>query len=163
MPKQCRSAALKKKPWNAFPKLSLRYRIYEETLYIKIQSNWSQWPHGLRRGSVAVRLLGLKVPIPPGAWMSVSCECCVLWVTGLCDGSIRCPEESYGLCVCVCARVCACARVCVSLPAIGWNNNPLHIRQVGRRCHTEEKTGQAKNCNVTMRGFRANTVAVEKQ
>ena len=34
-----------------------------------------QQPPGLRRGSAAVRLLGLWVRIP--AWMSVSCECCV--------------------------------------------------------------------------------------
>jgi hypothetical protein len=38
----------------------------------------SQWPCGLRRGSAAARLLGLWFRIPPGAWMSVSCECCVL-------------------------------------------------------------------------------------
>jgi len=46
-------------------------------------------------GSTAVRLLGLRVRIPPGAWMSVSCECCVLSDRGLCDGSITRPEESY--------------------------------------------------------------------
>jgi hypothetical protein len=34
-----------------------------------------QQPSGLRRGSAAVRLLGLWVRIP--AWMSVSCEWCV--------------------------------------------------------------------------------------
>jgi hypothetical protein len=33
---------------------------------------------GLRRGSVAARLLGLRVWIPPGAWMFVSCEWRVL-------------------------------------------------------------------------------------
>ena len=33
-----------------------------------------QWP----RGSSAARLLGLRVRIPPEAWMSVSCECRVL-------------------------------------------------------------------------------------
>ena len=38
----------------------------------------SQLPRGLRRRSVAARLLGLRVRIPPGEWMSVSCECCVL-------------------------------------------------------------------------------------
>ena len=39
----------------------------------------TQWPRGLRRWSAAARLLGLRVRIPPqGAWMSVSCECCVL-------------------------------------------------------------------------------------
>jgi hypothetical protein len=33
--------------------------------------------------------------IPPWAWMSVSCECCVL--SGLCDGLITRLEESYRL------------------------------------------------------------------
>ena len=37
-----------------------------------------QWPRGVRSGSAAARLLGLWVRIPPGAWMFVSCECCVL-------------------------------------------------------------------------------------
>ena len=55
----------------------------------------SQWPRGLRRGSAAARLLGLWVRIPPGAWMSVSCECCVLSGRGLCVGLITRPEESY--------------------------------------------------------------------
>jgi hypothetical protein len=43
----------------------------------------------------AVRLLGLWVRIPPGAWMSVSCECCVLSGRGLCDGPVTRLEESY--------------------------------------------------------------------
>jgi hypothetical protein len=39
--------------------------------------------------------------IPPGAWMSVSRECCVL--SGLCDGLVPRPEESYRLwCVSKC-------------------------------------------------------------
>jgi hypothetical protein len=37
----------------------------------------SKWPRGLRRGSAAASLLGLRVRIPPGAWMSVCCEYCV--------------------------------------------------------------------------------------
>jgi hypothetical protein len=49
------------------------------------------------RGSAGVRLLGLRVRIPPGAWMSVSCECCVLSGRGLCVGPITRPEESYRL------------------------------------------------------------------
>jgi hypothetical protein len=32
----------------------------------------SQWPRGLRRGSAAVCLLGLRVRIHPGAWLCVS-------------------------------------------------------------------------------------------
>jgi hypothetical protein len=55
----------------------------------------SQWPCGLMRGSAAARLLGLRVRIPPGVWMSVSCDCCVLSGRGLCDELATRPEESY--------------------------------------------------------------------
>ena len=34
-----------------------------------------KWQRGLWRGFAAAPLLGLWVRIPPGAWMSVSCEC----------------------------------------------------------------------------------------
>ena len=62
----------------------------------------SQWPRGLRRGSAVARLLALRVRIPPGASMSVCCECCVLSGRGLCDGLIPRPEESYRVwCDCV--------------------------------------------------------------
>jgi hypothetical protein len=60
----------------------------------------SRWPRGLRRGSAVARLLGLRIRIPPGAWMFVCCECCVLSGRGLCVGLITSPEESYPvLCV----------------------------------------------------------------
>jgi hypothetical protein len=36
-----------------------------------------QWPSGLGRGSAADRRRELRVRIFPGAWMCVSCECCV--------------------------------------------------------------------------------------
>ena len=63
----------------------------------------SQWPHCLRRRSVAARLLRLWVRIPPGAWMPVCCDCCVLSGRGLCDELITRPEESYQLwCVIMC-------------------------------------------------------------
>jgi len=55
----------------------------------------SQWPRCLRRGFMASRLPELRVRVPPGAWMSVSCECCVLSGRGLCVGLITRPEESY--------------------------------------------------------------------
>ena len=57
----------------------------------------SQWPRGLRRRSAAARLLRSWVRIPPGAWMFVCCECCVLSGRGLCDKLITRPEESYWL------------------------------------------------------------------
>jgi hypothetical protein len=52
---------------------------------------------GLRHRSAATRLLGLWVRIPPEAWMSFSCECCVLSGRGLCDRLITHPEESFRL------------------------------------------------------------------
>jgi len=35
----------------------------------------SHWPRGLRHRSAAACLLQLPVLIPPGTWMSVSCDC----------------------------------------------------------------------------------------
>jgi len=45
----------------------------------------------------------MRVRIPPGAWMSVCCECCVLSGRGLSDELITRPEESYRL-LCVVVR-----------------------------------------------------------
>ena len=61
---------------------------------------WSRsyWPRGLWRRSTAARLLRLWVRIASGeAWMSVCRECCVLSGSGLCEGLISRPEESYRL------------------------------------------------------------------
>jgi hypothetical protein len=52
----------------------------------------SRWPRCLRRGSTAARLLRLWVRIPPGAWMFVCCQWCVLSGRGLCVGLITRPE-----------------------------------------------------------------------
>ena len=43
------------------------------------------------------------IRIPPGAWIFVCCECCVLSGKGLCDELITRVEESYRLC---CVVVC---------------------------------------------------------
>ena len=67
--------------------------------YATVQSR-SQW---LRRRSAAARLLRSWIRIPPGAWMFVCCEYCVLSVRGLYDELITRPEESYRLC---CVVVC---------------------------------------------------------
>jgi hypothetical protein len=40
-------------------------------------------------------LAGIVGSNPAGAWMALSCECCVLSGRGLCDGLITRPEESY--------------------------------------------------------------------
>jgi hypothetical protein len=65
-------------------------RIYSINMLVML----SQWPRGIRRGSTDARLLGLRVPIPAGTWMSVSCECRVLSGTCLCVGLITRPEET---------------------------------------------------------------------
>jgi len=71
---------------------------------IPVSARYKMW-------CAAARLLGLQVRIPPGSWMSVFCECCVLPGRGLCDGPIPGPENSYRLwCVWVRsgARICLC-------------------------------------------------------
>ena len=70
---------------------SLRWN-FSTPFWIRCRSHWSR---GLRRRSAAARLLRLWVRIPPGAWMVVCCECCVLSGRGFCFGLITCPEESY--------------------------------------------------------------------
>jgi len=47
--------------------------------------------------SAAALFPGLRVRILPGAWLSVSCECCVLSGRGFCVGPITRPKESYRL------------------------------------------------------------------
>ena len=73
---------------------------FVKSIYIYI---YIYMPHGLRRRSAAASLLRSWVRIPPGAWMFVCCECCVLSGRGLGDELITGPEESYRLwCVVVC-------------------------------------------------------------
>ena len=74
------------------------------------------WLHGLRRGSAAARLLGLRVRTPLGSWLSICFEYCVLLGGGLCAGPIPRLEEACRECV------------CVSLSVIRCNNNPQHLR-----------------------------------
>jgi hypothetical protein len=66
----------------------------------------------------AVRLLELRVRIPPGSWMFFCCECCVLSGRGLCDELITCPEESYRL-WCVVVRDLDTSTIRRPLPALG--------------------------------------------
>ena len=78
--------------------LQKQFTSVNTTLYsVRIRLCRSQWPCGLRGRSSAARLLRWWVRIPPGAWMFVCCECCVLSGRGLCDGLITRPEESYRL------------------------------------------------------------------
>ena len=79
-----------------------------------------------RRRSAVIRLLGLRVRIPPWARMSVYCECCVLSGRCLCVGPLTCPEES-------------CRVWCRSLSVIRGKNNLLHLQWVGRVGQTKKE------------------------
>jgi len=55
--------------------------VLRKTMLTETSKFWYQSTKlRLRRKTAASRLLGFWVRIPPGAWMSVSCECCVLSV-----------------------------------------------------------------------------------
>ena len=99
--------------WGRVPKLSINFeeilsrvhRSFKEQNKVLESSiiSRSQWPRGLRCRSAAARLLRSWVRIPPGAWIYVCSECCVLSGKGVCDELITRPEESYRLwCVVVC-------------------------------------------------------------
>ena len=64
---------------------------------------------------VSARLLRSWVQIPPGAQISVCCECRVLSGGGLCDELITRPEESYRLC---CVVVCDLETSRIDAPCI---------------------------------------------
>jgi hypothetical protein len=96
-----------KRPWWYLAKADGLNQCLHWRLGWKISSSWhypkylptfAQQLHGLRRGSAAAHVLGLWVRIPPGAWMFVCRECCVLSGRGLCEKPITCPEESYQMC-----------------------------------------------------------------
>ena len=83
----------------------------------------SRWPRRLKRGFAAARLLGLRVRITPGMWMSVSCECCVLPGRGPWDWPIPRLEKSYRVrCVCLCV---------ISKPRQGEGLDPVGYRTMG--------------------------------
>jgi hypothetical protein len=83
--------------WNIFFRLPSKGGP-AKNLDCKSEKPRSQSQRGLMRVPAAARLLGLRVRIPPGAWMSVSCECCLLSGRGLCVEPITRPEESYRVC-----------------------------------------------------------------
>jgi hypothetical protein len=91
-----------------------------------------QWQPDLKRGSAAARLLGLRVRIPPGAWMFVFCESCVLSGRGVYDWPIPRPEESYRVFVYVCLSVCLSV---IEEPHRGG------VGQLGLSNHKKRQTG----------------------
>ena len=110
-------------------------------LNTNVCSHRSQWPRNLRRGSVAARLLRFWLRIPPGAWMDVCCECCVLSGGGLCDEQLTRPEESYRLwCVVVCDLEASwMRRLWPTGGCRAKNNQWLQSVSGSRRCRSRER------------------------
>jgi hypothetical protein len=84
--------------WDLYFIWQLQVALYCPNIYpinVAYSGDRSRRPRRLRSGSAATRLLGMQVRIPPGAYMSLSCECCVLLGRGLCVGLILRLEESY--------------------------------------------------------------------
>ena len=77
-----------------FPRSQLHFR---KMVYVFTEYDLLHYvrPFGPRRRSDATRLLRVWVRIPPGVWMSVCCECCVLSGRGLCVGLIIRSEDFY--------------------------------------------------------------------
>ena len=104
---------------------------------VKNRNCRSQWPRGLRRRSTAARPLRLWVRIPPEAWMSVCCDCCLLSGRGLRDELITRPEESYRL-----WRVVVCdletSKIRRLKPATGlWKIQPQWVVTPGKQTNKQ--------------------------
>ena len=123
-------------------------------------------PSGLRRRSAAASLLRSWVRIPPGAWMFVCCECCVLSGRGFCDKLITRPEESYWLwCVFVCDL--ETSRMRRPWPALGRSatakkkkkfKNTLQIFATRGRLKTNlYREDKSKAWEFFVKGFRGDT------
>jgi hypothetical protein len=104
---------------------SFNQKFSNSRSYVITHSSWyytdlwdDQWPCALRLGSGAARLLGLRVRIPQGSEMFVSCKCCALSGRGLFTGPITSPEESYRE-WCVVVRDLETSRMRRPWPALG--------------------------------------------
>jgi hypothetical protein len=75
--------------------VTVKFGKFSRSIFLIVRL--SQWQRAPWRECDAAILLGLRVRIPPAAWTSVCCECCVFAVRGLSLGLITPPEESYRL------------------------------------------------------------------
>jgi hypothetical protein len=123
--------------------------MYEYLILLLLIRGRFQWPRGLRRGSTAARLLGLWVRILPRAWMSVSCECCVLSGRGLCDELVPRPEESYRVwCVWMCDREASKNEAAYAPKGLSnhWKKKNRSGMSKWRGMHCDEGVTNCKGC-----------------
>ena len=106
---------------------------------------------GLRCGSAAARLLGLRVRFQLGAWVFVFCERCVFSGRGYCGGPIPRPEDSYRVNVCVCVIEYDQADRKERLSQLSdyrltQLTLPSYAFDVGRKCDAVNEHGLKKLC-----------------
>jgi len=94
----------------------------------------SHWPCGLRRVSAAARLLGLRVRIPPWAWVSV--VCCEVEVSATCWSHVQ-RSSTECVCVCVCLGVIVKPLKCWGTGALGGRRTMCN--KVWEQCDQKEK------------------------
>ena len=82
--------------------------------------------------------------MPPGAWMSVCCECCVLSVRGIWNGLITRPEESYRL-----WRVIVCDQENLKLEEAKARYRAVKIQPQSMGCNTRKTNKQCKTITIT--------------
>jgi hypothetical protein len=80
------------------------------------------WKRSVRLSAPA-RLLEWWFRTTSEAWMSLSCECCVLSGIDPSDWLIPRPGETYRVCVCMCVCVCVCLWVLPSATMTLCNHN----------------------------------------
>jgi hypothetical protein len=109
----------------------------QTSLFISNFINWylcqnrPHWPRGLKCGYAAARLLWLWVRIPPGAWMSVACEYCVLQlVVSVTGRSLIQRIPTVYVCVLECHQS---------------KDKPLHLQRISRRDPNEREIGPWQN------------------
>jgi hypothetical protein len=77
------------------------------------------WLHTLRNGSAATRLLGMRVRISTGSWMSfVDVRCFLVEVSAIGRSLVQVGRTDC---------------VCVYVSVIWWNNNHLHLKGVCKK------------------------------
>jgi len=105
---------------------------------------------GLKRGSSASRLLGLRVRMSPGARMFVCCDYSVSSGRGLCDGPILLLEYLYSVsvCVCVCVSECAGSRNLSKPLETEWSSTPSGKKKVLIICKLAKRKQFHQNLQV---------------
>jgi len=69
---------------------------------VEVNYSWSQWLRGVRRRSMATRLLRSWVRIPPGVWMSVvSVVCCQVKVSVMSWSPVQRSPTDCGVSSCL--------------------------------------------------------------